>query len=214
VRRPGDARLTLRTQSRQMASKGVKKETLHTLSRQPLLGGDLEPYMKVISGESDRACALVASSFVEHSLVNLLRAALIELTESEDSDLFVTKGAVLGNFAGRIDIAYALGITSKEQTSDLDIVRTIRNAFAHAVKAITFADPLVKAECGKFKRKLICGEIPTFDEPRHHYSMVCHTLAIELCEKTIAVQLDCGKITKSVYEKLKDQLAEEAARPT
>lgn len=52
-----------------MASKGVKKETLRTLSDQPLLAGDLEAYMKLISGESDRACALVASSFVEHSLV-------------------------------------------------------------------------------------------------------------------------------------------------
>lgn len=197
-----------------MASKGAKKETLQTLSRQPLLPDDLETYMKVISGESDRACALVASSFVEHSLINLLRAAFIDLNETEDDDIFSKNGSALGTFANRIDIAYALGLISKEQTNDLDTIRNIRNVFAHAVKDISFKDPLVKAECKQFKHKLICCGAHTCDEPRHHYSNVCHTLAIELYENNIAKQLETNKMTEVTYDNLKKRLAEEAERST
>lgn len=42
----------------------------------------------------------------------------------------------MGTFASRVDIAYALSVITKQDRTDLNIIRRIRNTFAHAVKNI------------------------------------------------------------------------------
>src|SRR5262249_47141854 len=60
--------------------------------------------------------------------------------------LFTGNGA-LASFSSRIQVASALGLLTREQRANLDYIREIRNAFAHATKPIRFATPEIKAVC-------------------------------------------------------------------
>jgi DNA-binding MltR family transcriptional regulator len=49
--------------------------------------------------------------------------------------------APLANFASKMDIAFALGIISKETYDTLRLINRIRVAFAHSKKLTSFNDP-------------------------------------------------------------------------
>lgn len=173
-----------------MASKG-KKLSLYSLSRENVTSDpdEFNAYKRVIFGEgqSHRSVALMAAAFVEHALLELIKTKLIILNEEEGNALFFDKGATLGTFADRIDIACAMGLISKDQQFHLNIIRRIRNVFAHAIKDIHFDHQLILQECRKFNLLRI-GSIDTRiesdDAPKEHYTNVCHLLAIDFKQRT------------------------------
>jgi DNA-binding MltR family transcriptional regulator len=179
-------------------SRGVKKPSLHTLSREALKGREaIDAYFKELESESDRAVALIASSLVDHALVDLIRTKLIELTEPEVDDLFYERHSTLGTFSNRIDVAYALGLIDKSEYDDLNIIRRIRNTFAHAVKYISFKHDLISAECQKMSNKTHSKfpAISNFLEQREIYIDVVHNIyssfhraLLRSAKRTIAAQ--------------------------
>jgi hypothetical protein len=163
-----------------MASKGAKKASLHSLSRQPLSSeADKENYWKTIfdSKQNDRIVAIRASAYVEHSLLNLLVTAMRAMTEEENEAIFFGPHATLSDFASRIDVAYAFGLVSLEERRDLDTIRKIRNVFAHAIIDVEFDQTLISAECSKFD---IIKEGST---ARQQYLFSAHDMVIKLLEK-------------------------------
>jgi hypothetical protein len=88
--------------------------------------------------DSDRAVAIWAGSFVEAHLKNYLLAKL--RAGKETSALFETYGP-LSTFAGCIGVGYAVRLLTKPQRDDLDLLRRIRNHFAHYPYEATFLDP-------------------------------------------------------------------------
>jgi DNA-binding MltR family transcriptional regulator len=66
--------------------------------------------------------------------------------------MLVADNGPLGSFYSRIAMGYALGIHDNNMRNDLNIVRNIRNAFAHSRKSIQFDHPAVAAELGKATR--------------------------------------------------------------
>jgi hypothetical protein len=93
--------------------------------------------------ESDRGAAILAGSFVEHYLGLFLRSKTID--EKIAEKLFDAMGP-LASFSQRIAIAYAFGFIDKHQHTDLDLVRKIRNHFAHNPLNGTFQDNEVKTK--------------------------------------------------------------------
>jgi hypothetical protein len=79
-----------------------------------------------------------------------------------------------------------MGILSKEQQSNLNIVRRIRNTFAHAVKDIDFHHPLILNECKKFSLRMVSTRTgsESNEAPKEHYIGVCHTLAIDFLARS------------------------------
>jgi DNA-binding MltR family transcriptional regulator len=133
-------------------SKGAEKFSLKHLSRQTLADqAKIEGYFKEALGESDRACALVISAALEHSLIRLLRTRMIELDREENEAIFFGDRSPLGTFSSRVWVAYSLGLINKGQKSDLDCIRKVRNAFAHTVTSISFSTKEVQLECEKLK---------------------------------------------------------------
>lgn len=78
--------------------------------------------------ESDRGAALLAGSFVEHSLGTYLRSKMVNPEKA--NELFDGAGP-LATFSQRIAIGYAFGFLPEEQKIDLELIRRIRNHFAH-----------------------------------------------------------------------------------
>jgi DNA-binding MltR family transcriptional regulator len=72
--------------------------------------------------------------------------------DDETWTMLVADSGPLRSFYTKIAMGYALGIYDKNIRSDLNIVRTIRNAFAHSKKLIQFDHPAVVAELRKATR--------------------------------------------------------------
>lgn len=85
----------------------------------------------------DRAVVILLATQVER----FLELAIISHLPRNDDDtieVLVGRDGPLGSFNAKIWLAYALGIITDFEKSDLDGIRKIRNAFAHAVRPISF----------------------------------------------------------------------------
>jgi mannitol operon repressor len=84
----------------------------------------------LLTGESDRGCALVAGEAFNELLASMLARLFVE---SKASGALLNGGgnAPLGTLSARIRACFALGLVSKDEYDDLDLVRRIRNSAAH-----------------------------------------------------------------------------------
>lgn len=90
----------------------------------------------------DRAAAIIEVTSLEAALENAIKTKLIPLNKDDYRELFAPEGP-LGTFATKIKLAYALGLYGKHTRKDLDIIRWIRNAFAHSRKPLWFHTEVV-----------------------------------------------------------------------
>jgi len=98
----------------------------------------------VYRNESDRAAAILASSFVDNTLRKLLLAHMVD--HPKVNDLF-EGDRPLATFSSRITVAFGLGLLPPDRYADLDLVRKIRNHFAHSEEAASFSSPPVRDWC-------------------------------------------------------------------
>ena len=83
--------------------------------------------------ETDRAAIVLGAAWIDEGLTALLRAALLPSGgKKEDDDLFGF-GGPLGDFSARTKLCHRLGLLSDDFRKAIDIVRKIRNRFAHSV---------------------------------------------------------------------------------
>jgi DNA-binding MltR family transcriptional regulator len=76
-------------------------------------------FRKALSSESDRGCALLAASFLDNALSDLMYVSFVYNKKIEKDLLNGT--APLATFSSRIDMAYYLGKIPKSCKSDLHI---------------------------------------------------------------------------------------------
>lgn len=101
-----------------------------------------------LSEESDRGCALMAAAFIEEKLGELLHAFCVDNKKIYER-LFENNGA-LATFSSKIDLALLLGLIPKNIFDDLQLLRKIRNDFAHNASFITFESNPTKERCFSF----------------------------------------------------------------
>jgi len=89
-----------------------------------------------------RAAAITMAALVERFLEEAIVSCLRRQDEKTVGSL-VDTGGPLASFSSKIRLAYALRIIESPERDDLDWIREIRNVFAHAVRPITFSNPLV-----------------------------------------------------------------------
>jgi DNA-binding MltR family transcriptional regulator len=99
--------------------------------------------------ESDRGVVLVVAAFLDEQLELLLTRHFIDDTKVV-SELLSNSGP-LGSFSSRIKVAYCLDLIRPEHYSDLQIVRKIRNEFAHSHTPVSFDSSRVRDFCMNFK---------------------------------------------------------------
>ena len=93
---------------------------------------------KLLHDLDERGLILSLASFAEDSLGELIGAFMRPVRSTKH--LLDGFNAPLGTFSSRIQAAYALGLVTKEQFSDLEHLRKIRNAFSHSWKPLSFKD--------------------------------------------------------------------------
>jgi DNA-binding MltR family transcriptional regulator len=98
-----------------------------------------------LSKESDRGVVLVSASFLEEALEALLRARFSvrhPKSKSSINPLFDTFGP-LSSFSAKLKISYATDLIAEWMYRDLEIVKKLRNNFAHSVGVARFDLPEV-----------------------------------------------------------------------
>jgi DNA-binding MltR family transcriptional regulator len=95
-----------------------------------------------VEKKDERTIAILGGTFLEMALEHLLYAFLPD-DEKEVKKLF-EYNQPLGNFSNKITLSYCLGLIDKMVKDDLNLVRKIRNKFAHDLYA-TFENEEIKS---------------------------------------------------------------------
>lgn len=125
--------------------------------------------------QSDRGAAIVGVAWVEEEL----QAAIESFLEQDKKawDRLFGRSGPLGTLSSKIDLACLLGMSTKVITSDLHILRELRNVFAHTIAAkdntaLTFGSPHIKDKCLALK----CVAHESISEPRVAFVRACAIL--------------------------------------
>ena len=74
---------------------------------------------------------------------------MIKMSNEDVESIFHKPHSLLSTMSLRTQALYAFGYLGKKQRNQIDCIRHVRNAFAHALKPIKFTTPLVVRECDK-----------------------------------------------------------------
>jgi hypothetical protein len=180
---------------------------LKTFTRGDVTVADLVRLEAEIYGANDRARAVMLGAVVETSLEIFLRNKTRPTLNSDDNrQLFDFRGP-LGDFASKTLLAYAFNMFGPDTRHDLDLVRLLRNEFAHSRKSFDFTTPAIAAVCAQFRAPDAPGafiprrwlETVPHEElanasdknhPRTRYIATCHILAERLLSNSSSLPLD------------------------
>jgi mannitol repressor len=107
----------------------------------------LADYNQVVSiyhNESDRAAAVLATSYLERILEEHIRESLID--DPFIDELFIGYGP-LSSFSAKISVAYGFGLIPKWMKQDMTYIRKIRNHFAHHHFEVSFMSSPARDLC-------------------------------------------------------------------
>jgi len=106
-------------------------------------------FRKMFSQESDRGSALMSAAFIDDKLGQLIESNMVDNKKARES-IFDNSGA-LGTFSGKITIAYLMGLIPKKIHDDIQLIRKIRNDFAHNASHVTFETGHIASRCRALK---------------------------------------------------------------
>lgn len=96
--------------------------------------------------KSDRGAALIACSFLDSCLTWAILSALPN--QKAALKLFEDREA-LRSLSAKISMAYALNLYGTQTHRNLNILREIRNFFAHEMAPLNFKTPEIAQACGE-----------------------------------------------------------------
>lgn len=105
-------------------------------------------FLKEFQGETDRGAALVGAALLDEQLLELLKSHLLKKKQSKE--LLEGGTAPLGTFSARIKASYCLGLITDLEHKELQLIRKVRNEFAHHVHGLSFKDDAITSLCNNF----------------------------------------------------------------
>lgn len=167
-------------------NRGVKKPKLRDLSQHPLTYAEQLSLLNAVDISAPPiAAAILGAVLVEHELEASLRRRIPRITDEIWLTMLDEQGPY-STFSRKITAGRALGLYDDAFKTNLDIVRVIRNTFAHSKRLIDFDHPLVAAELAKIaiphvgKRSFTkIKRLP----PKVSYLALCMQLAREILHR-------------------------------
>ncbi|MBP6392644.1 MAG: hypothetical protein KA175_06880 [Flavobacteriales bacterium] len=140
------------------------------------ISANLNAVMAEANKESDRAAALLMAANLENRLKAILEAFFIEDIKADE--IFEGHQAVAGGFYAKSLLCFSLGFLSKEEKRDLDLVRKIRNDFAHKEQGWSFQTQDVRNRCDQLilpTKMSTAGGLGHLNmtDPRLRYTLSC-----------------------------------------
>ncbi|MET4806640.1 hypothetical protein [Limibacillus sp. MBR-115] len=135
------------------------------------------PYLELLNKESDRGRVLISTGFLEQQLKDVLLAYMLEASQA--TDLVDGHNAPLGTFSSRITACYVLGLITEDEHHDLNLIRKIRNDFAHDIHT-SFEKPDIADRCRELRHKAQDYDSEKLGEVRVGASGQFQTAAVSL----------------------------------
>jgi hypothetical protein len=104
---------------------------------------DVRRILDDIRQENDRAVAIVGASLVEHFLERAIEGILSPIRSTKDRERLFSLHGVASSFEAKTLLAFGLRLVGPKTRRDLDMIRKIRNEFAHDMNPIRFDQPKV-----------------------------------------------------------------------
>lgn len=135
---------------------------------------DLPGFIEELQQGPDRTTAILAGVFIDELLRMLLESFLVADAKVQ-KELFSPERP-LSTLSARTKMAYSLGLISKVAYDDIEIIRNIRNAFAHSLHGISFEHELVRKEV----RSLHCIQQfqPPADAPSRYFYIIATVILL------------------------------------
>jgi hypothetical protein len=145
---------------------------------------------------SDRAAVILQTSNVENILESLLKTIMRQPLSNDIRDRMFDGSGPLSTFSQKIMFGYAFDLYGPMFRHDLDLIRELRNGFAHVRLPMTLTTPEVAGMCEhlqlpdselrwlpkayyeKFDREIVTDDT----HPRTRFTRACHTIALCLLE--------------------------------
>jgi hypothetical protein len=158
---------------------------------------DLPAIEAELYGANDRARAVMLGAVTETALTIFVKHATRPTFNRDDNRLLFDFNGPLGTFSAKILVAYAFNLFGPDTRHDLDLIRLLRNQFAHSRKSFNFEMAPVANVCAHLKAPDSAGafipfgypnsvsheELPAASDkkhPRTRYIMTCHIVADRL----------------------------------
>jgi hypothetical protein len=104
-----------------------------------------------LQNTSDRVTAITCAAFLDDTLGAALMARFVRVGVEWKERIFTGTNAPLGTFYSKTIAGYALGLFGPQTYTDLAIIRTIRNDFAHTPAPLRFTDTVIASKCARLK---------------------------------------------------------------
>lgn len=161
-----------------------EKHTLENLNR----------FLSLVGAQDDRAMVLALATFIEDTLGRLLIAYFRDCKATKD--LVEGFSAPLGTFGSRTKAAYSFGLVTEDQYKDMEILRKVRNRFAHNWEGVSLSDNDIQALIGALSGYTV-NHKPIGGGKRERLLGTLSTCCIEL-------QIFLGRILNRKAEKAPD----------
>jgi|SRR5271165_484933 len=104
-------------------------------------------FIKNMEATNGRGIALSLVAYTDLLLELCLTVSFVQLEDKELNKIFRSDGAPLSDLSAKIKLARALGIINEEMRRQLDVIREIRNEFAHSMIDVDFDSKVIKEKC-------------------------------------------------------------------
>jgi len=145
-----------------------------------------------IARESDRAAAVLSAASLDLLLHRLLRDFLVddpkecdELLGDEDTG----GNKPLSTFSSKIRAAYCMGLIGHIERHDLDLIRRIRNDFAHHLHGLTFSSEHVNTRCLQLETPVLMHGQPQ-SGPRRRFLVATYFLSYAIMVRQMGLRTD------------------------
>jgi mannitol operon repressor len=144
----------------------------------------LQGILNDLPQEPDRSLAIVAASYLDDLLQSGLRERL--RGSKKELDSFFGRQGFLDSFGARTMLARAIGFIDEKEYHDMELIRRIRNDFAHIPNRRSFEALEIADRCNELKHGKIIPELgvdgdPLFrDSPRQRFIFAASILALGL----------------------------------
>jgi len=132
-----------------MADEPAYIRNFKEFTKGPLTFADLAAFEAEAYAGTDRSLAIMLSSVTENALYKYVRFKMRQDLNSDDRSRLFGFDGIVGSFGSKTLMAHACAWIQADTRADLDLIRIIRNGFAHSTKAFDFETVEGEAICAK-----------------------------------------------------------------
>ena len=111
-------------------------------------------FFERVAAMEDRSLAIMTTSMLERYLGLAVMTRFGRLISKDDYNRIFGPNAPLASLSAKINLCHSLGILIGDMRNDLNLMRKIRNDFAHGITELSFSDKAVSDRCNQLKMHL------------------------------------------------------------